>query len=511
MQDIATQGAVKYNLKARRPSPPGAAHAPRLKLAIDGTLLAVALLTLPSWWLWGPAFGRVALFVSSGASLCIAVVLYRAMRVLRPDIITPRLMVVYAALQLVWIMLIVLLGVPTLIFSTTFGVDIGDHPFRAVLPLLILPFGALCGVGTARFFGGRGRRQTSTLGLVASAPPIIVVYLTFSAALLILYWFAALPGAGAVGYLIRVLSSTMFLVPLLAGMFAQRFPSTRWVWFVALGVNGLIGLATGSRAIALMPAAFYVAGYVLTLQGRKRTRAVVISAALGTIAVLMTGIIGLVRQEIGRGGLDIFSQERISAVAEEAARTLEQGAAARTSIVGDGLMRLVAHTNVVVPVLSPDVVPYRGFEGLGSEIASTARISALAGVSAEEFYEAGLGSAPAVAYGFMVNELTSVEFGVLPDGWSRGGPLVVLLFGYLLAWGYIAAEAAVRRVFARDTGAILLSLVVIARSAFFDASGLTLLATFRSLVFGLAFVAVIIALLNALSNPQRGLIVARRS
>jgi hypothetical protein len=328
-------------------------------------------------------------------------------------------------------------------------------------------------------------------------------YLTATGGLLIFYWFAAIEGSGAIGYVVRVLSTTLLFVPFLAGVFSARFRAVRNFWFVVLAINASIGLAAGSRFVALLPIVLYVVGYITTLHGWHRRRAIMLTLAGGLAAFFVTGIIGIVRQEIGRGGVEIFSSERVAAVINEAEQVVAQGASGRDLIVFNALTRLLAPTNVAVPMLSPEVIPYRGFEGLQREIVATARIQALSGVSHGEYLEAGLGQGPANAYGFLVDETNAFEFGILPDGWSRGGPLVVLLFGFSLTLVYIASEKLARRRYRNNPAAFLLLLAVVAKSVFLDAGVFPLLHTLRSLILGLGLIAVLVGAINTLHAAQR--------
>src|SRR6266540_1656616 len=109
-----------------------------------------------------------------------------------------------------------------------------------------------------------------------------------------------------------------------------------------------------------------------------------------------------------------------------------------------GLERMIAWSNFAVPALTPEPVPYRGLSNLGAELLSIARIAGLEGEFSlkgrDDLLEAGFVTAPAGMYGFTVNDETSVEFGLLPDAWSRAGPLACVVIGLIAGFCFIAIE-----------------------------------------------------------------------
>jgi hypothetical protein len=157
--------------------------------------------------------------------------------------------------------------------------------------------------------------------------------------------------------------------------------------------------------------------------------------------------------------------------------------------------RMVAWTNVVVPLMTPRTIPYRGFEGIANEIGKSFQVASVAGLTADDLLDAGMATAPARTYGFMVNSQTSVEFTVAADGWSRGGAAVTILFFVILALALTIGEACIYSLCRSSPGAATFLVLPLARAAFFDVNALPLLATLRSMVMytvliGLAIVVV---------------------
>jgi hypothetical protein len=107
-------------------------------------------------------------------------------------------------------------------------------------------------------------------------------------------------------------------------------------------------------------------------------------------------------------------------------------------LLREGVARMIAWPNYAPPALSPEVVPYRGFTTFPREIANATAIYALAPGAVAEYAQLRMGTYAANDYGFLVNELTSVEWGVLADGWSRAGWWSGILFiatAYWLVFG----------------------------------------------------------------------------
>lgn len=481
-------------------------------LAVGVVPLGLLVLALAcfSAVLWGGVeTGQTALVLSSVGGLASAILIQRAIRVLAPTLLTPQLLALSSSLQVLWVFLLAVLGLPTVLYSSTFTPDLASNPLRAVLPLLLLPLGALLATGAARLLGVRAR-SLRVLFSAERAPVGMGLYLSFSALLLLLYWPAALAEAGVVGYGIRVLYKATLLVPFLAGRYQGDLRGVRYLWYAALCLNAGVGMVVGSRFVAFLPVVLYFAGYLAGLPAARRRRAIRLSALVAIPGLLLVGLLGIIRDEIGRGGVEVLSPERIVEVASQVGDKLEDMADLADKAAFVGIYRMLGASNVAVPVLSPDAVPYRGMDGLGEQIVSGMQISALTGQTKVQYLDAGLGSGPARAYGFTVDEHTSVEFGVLPDGWSRGGPWVALIYACVLATLLIAAECLVWQVFRGNPAAVLLLLLVIGRAAFFDTAALPLVETIRSLLLSMAVVLLTILGLELLPR-KRGATLARSS
>jgi hypothetical protein len=104
------------------------------------------------------------------------------------------------------------------------------------------------------------------------------------------------------------------------------------------------------------------------------------------------------------------------------------------------LRRLYAWPNAASTILTPDPVPYRGFAHWASDCLPYLQIGTWGADARQRFFEEGFGTRHATDYGFMNMIGSTVEFGVLADGWSTAGPGGVLVFGFVVMLALCMSE-----------------------------------------------------------------------
>jgi hypothetical protein len=161
-----------------------------------------------------------------------------------------------------------------------------------------------------------------------------------------------------------------------------------------------------------------------------------------------------------------------------------------------GVSRMLAWANVVVPVMTPEMIPYRGIDGFLNEAEQTFKVAALSGLTADDLYDSGLHTAQARAYGFTVNSETSVEFGLAADAWSRGGVPVTLLFSVIATLGLMMGEWFARRGHWYGTAVASVLALPVAKAAFFDSTSVHLLPMLRGMVLYILITALFVALVE---------------
>ena len=386
---------------------------------------------------------RLRLALAAAATLLLTIPLLAAAAAIAPGFVTPRLLVLAHLMQAFWLLLVAALGVPTALSNNPAAPDIATVAVAATLPILLVPIGTILAVLLMRLCTAEPiERGVLDFGKSPALPPFLLV----SAAAMLLFWPALEPGTGAAGYTIRWLFYSLSFAPFLAGCAWREHPRVRWIWIAALSVNAGIAALSGSRAHGFLPWALYVLGVMTSIPPASRVRALLLCTLAAVPLFVLSGAIGRGRGEIGRTGVSGLNTARAGAMARSITETLRDRTPGVSDDIGfHGLGRMVAWPNLAVTAMTPSPVPYRGFDSLPGEIAMSAQIAYLSGTSQDDFYRAGLSGGPAAAYGFRVDSGTSVEFGVLADGWSRSGPAAALLFSMALAIGLMAAEAVARR------------------------------------------------------------------
>jgi hypothetical protein len=465
--------------------------------------LAIAGLALVSY---GFGDSRHKLVVSAIAACASCLLGYVVASRLTPRYSAPRLIAVSYAVQLLALAAIGALGLPLGPGHHPFEISAADAPIQSVLAMAVVPLGAVLAAGcwsAISTLSPRSKRPDpieDVADIAARRRP----YLIIAAVAHLLYWPAGLENSGVLGYLGRVLATALVCAPFLAGRDSVKDRRLGGLWVVTLLVNALIGIAAGTRGKALVAAVLFAAGFISAVPKRKRI-IVSICAVVATVPLIqLAGAMGVVRDQLGRGGLEMVEAGHLSEVFRQLSRELLPGESQDVELLREhGVSRLLAWTNVVVPMMTPQPVPYRGMSGLLDEAAETFQIASVSGSTPDDLYDAGLWNAPARQYGFSVNTYTSVEFTLAADGWSRGGALVALLFGFAAALMMIFIEYCVWGLHRAGNGIATILALPISKAAFFDTNFVPLLPTLRGMVLYTLVVAAVVVVVESVRRSSR--------
>lgn len=437
--------------------------------------------------------GKV-LVLSLEASLACVVAYVGVVRLL-PQPLTPRLLIASYQLQLLSLALIAGLGLPLSPPYHPFEISVSDAPLRVAAAMLMVPLAVVVGVLCCRVL-----KRSAPLD-AGSWPDADLarrrrLYLVVAAVSHLLYWPATLEGAGVLGYVCRIVATALLAAPFIAGRDSATDRPLAGLWIVTIVINAVVGIVAGTRSRALVAAVLFVAGYISALP-RKRRFAVATGAAIAAIPLVqLSGAVGVVRDQVGRGGLELMRADHAAQVFQEITRQLTDDDREQAEEVrAQGVSRMLAWTNVVVPLMTPDSIPYRGFAGFVDEGMETFRIASVTGLTADDFYDAGLSNAAARRYGFTVNGNTSVEFTLLADAWSRGGPAAVVVFTLLVMILLLAAEWCCTRI-VRDPGVATVLVLPLAKAAFFDANTSPVLVLLRGVLLSVIVVVTLVAVVE---------------
>jgi hypothetical protein len=368
-----------------------------------------------------------------------------------------------------------------------------------------VPAGALL-AAVAWWFVSRSSRVAEKLRPLDDLAKQRRLYLVIAAFVQLIFWPATLGNAGMAGYLIRVLAAALTAAPFLAGRDSRGDRGLASLWCLTILVNGVVGIATGSRSKALITVVLFAAGYISALP-RNRRLAVGAFAALATIPLVQfSGAAGIVRDELGRDDPRLLQPEHLREVFYRLVVELTPGNQRNVEELNlQGAGRMLAWTNVVVPLMTPETIPYRGLDEFLDEAAQSFRIASVSGLTADDLLDAGLNVEPARLYGFTINSNTSVEFTLAADAWSRGGGPVAILFSFIAALALTFGEFAACRLHRYGTGVATILALPAAKAAFFDANIFPLLPTLRIMFLNLFVLAALTVVVELARFPNRGL------
>jgi hypothetical protein len=175
---------------------------------------------------------------------------------------------------------------------------------------------------------------------------------------------------------------------------------------------------------------------------------------LAPFMVTLVGVMGVVRDRIGRGEDALRAEGRVELYLEAFKEVVTgQSGISDERIDQLGKGRNINWPNLSAIALSPAVIPYVGFANISDEVSAIFTIEGLSGGTDLENItqarvnqiEKGLGSGMANRYGFMVNEGNSVEWGLLADAWSKGGLWMYLALFSLLFFTFLTIEKIISR------------------------------------------------------------------
>ncbi len=233
----------------------------------------------------------------------------------------------------------------------------------------------------------------------------------------------------SVGWVVKTFGAHVEFIPFFAGRYLSPKNRTFWAWVALLIINAAVSLLVGGRYNAFFPLLVFSIGICTALPPAAR-RVAFLVALIGIIPGLgLVGAFGVVRSVVGRDDASLVSLSHASTVLSELESVRkDQSDQMKIGLLRDGAVRLIPWANYAVPSMSPEVVPFRGYETFASEVANAFAIYRFSPGARERMVFLQMGGLAATNYGFAVGEGFAVEWGVLADGWSRSGWLGGVLF-----------------------------------------------------------------------------------
>jgi hypothetical protein len=455
---------------------------------------------------YGLGDSRVKLIVAAIDACVVCSFAYFTVGRLQPRYWAPRLLLVSYALQFLTLAAIAIVGLPLSPPYHPFQINAADAPIRAVVAMLTVPAGTVIAAVAWWFFARRSPVIVESSQRDDAAASQRRVYLIFAALAHLAYWPATLENAGVLGYIVRVVATALIVAPFLAGRDSRHDRGLAAMWCSVVLINAVIGISAGTRSKALIAAVLFAAGYVSALTRRQR----IVVGAVAMLAVIpliqFAGAVGVVRDRLGRGGFELMQSDHVREVFRELSLELSTSDQLDADAINNqGLGRLVAWTNVVVPLMTPETVPYRGMDGLFDEARKTFQVASISGLTADDLYDTGLFAAPARIYGFTISSNTAVEFTLAADAWSRGGALAAILFSFIAVLAMTVAELCAHHLQRFGPGVATVLALPVTKAALLDANTVPLLPMLRGMVLSMFAIALIAILIELLRHPVQSL------
>jgi hypothetical protein len=242
------------------------------------------------------------------------------------------------------------------------------------------------------------------------------------------------------GWAVDLLTEDLEAIGFFMGWFAGDFSAAANVAVLgALTVNCAVGALLGTRYPTVL-LGLYVVGRVVSPHERHRRRLIVASLAALAPLVLFFSIVEDVRIKRGHDSLDLLGIAQLSDFGDAIAVSRSDSQAKDRDPLVSTLRRLYAWPNAASTILTPDPIPYRGFGTWASDCLPYLQIGTWGADARQRFFDAGFGTQHASDYGFLNVVSSTVEFGVLADGWSTAGPVGVFVFGSVVMLALCMSE-----------------------------------------------------------------------
>jgi hypothetical protein len=305
--------------------------------------------------------------------------------------------------------------------------------------------------------------------------------------------------SGFFEYVFQILATIFILLPFFIGRWKKELGQTVFtIAIIAILVKGSIVVLSGGRFGAILPILILFYGFLLQLDPKARVKWVSVFLIIGIpIGMVFVGVSGIVRDQIGRGGIEVVQQEgRVSEFGNTFSEVFNAYLSGDVEVLQQideqSSGRLNSSASILENVLTktPTEVPYRGFDNIDFELNEIFNLVAFSGdVSIDNinekrtlYAELEIGHAAANRYGgYAVSATNSVEWSIAADAFSRGGYLIVLIY-LLIAVALIdIVELLISKNF-KDSTLKLLSVATLVSISYFDFNSQPLFLNIRYII-----------------------------
>jgi hypothetical protein len=319
------------------------------------------------------------------------------------------------------------------VFNERYTINYLDHTAAIVISSLLPGVVMLI----FAFFMQRSHKEKSFLDVNRNLTPLhLKVSMAVVLACFLSFFSDFLFEVPFLSYFARFAHGAFILYAFWFGFWNKKLGS---LWLIILAVYFLYVvfiIVSGGRFTAFVTIALFYFGYTSSMPKKLQIVSYGIMIALAPFIFYISGLLGVVRNSIGRGDYDIVNEKRFALFQQTLTGEWELGSSNSGRVIEYSLGRNIKWPNLAVLGLVPERIKYRGLENLDAEFYSLFEIAGLnSGFSNEQvrdyrekMIKAGLGNSAANRYGYSVTRLNSVEWSVLADAWSRGGGLFYFIY-----------------------------------------------------------------------------------
>lgn len=316
-----------------------------------------------------------------------------------------------------------------------------------------------------------------TMELFKRADSSFELFLIFAGLLNLFYWVAITEFSNSIFFIARRLDGALGFVPFVVGLTAFQFKKALLFWLFVFAIQIAIAIATGSRGQAFIPLALFLVGLTIGLPNWRTRFRIGWMVLLPTCCLLaMTAVyIGIARDIVGR--TDLAGALTSGTLSDRISQNQFDNAIGKAgNVIFETSNRLASWPPLVVPILSPDRVPFRGFDDFDLELAASTNIRIGSGQTSGPMYLPNIYLKP---FGFAVHvgrdgvAGSSVEISSFVDGYTRGGWLIGFLYCAIAYSVLMIVDNLARRIlFLNNVSLYTMLLVVISNPLRYMDSGL---------------------------------------
>lgn len=308
----------------------------------------------------------------------------------------------------------------------------GEFVFEA--PLQAALSGSVRGLSIAfvflvtRPFSPPRLNDVPILRLFKSAGPYFELILITAGGFTILHWVAVSGLNNPVFYFVRIFNKVFEVVPFFVGLLAFRYKKATVVWLFVIAIQIGISLITGSRGHAFYPILYFMIGFGIGLPTwASRVKWATVVFPLAIAAAVLGSFIGSARTVTGRTNLMNALNQGVSVISATDDTIVKANMRYRGNQAFEVCRRLTMWVDYVVPAMTPDPIPYRGYQDFTYEVRAAFQLGIFALLDRNFSGAYYFGNIFLKEYGFAVHvdaygkKVSNVPLPVQIDAFMRGG------------------------------------------------------------------------------------------